>query len=613
MASSGSRETLESWLNKATDPNNEGDRWDCIQGFYQLVNEETNGPQVATRLLAHKIQSPQEKEALQALTVLEACMNNCGKRFHTEAAKFRFLNEMIKILTPKYFGAWTPQQVKDRVTEVLYGWTLWLKEEPKIQQAYSMLKKQGIVKGDPKLSDTLVMPPPPQRTTESIFDQEDKAKLLTRLLKSGHPEDLETANRLIKNTIKEEQEKAEKASKRESTLKEVESCTKQLRELLDQHVVNAATFQPSNDVKALYERCDRLRPNLFRLASDTMDDDEALTQILAANDELTLTVNAYKDLVGRGSVNGRRVRNKSEEDSSRSISPTSPTATKSYHLIDLSALDSPKPHRKADLQPEFESSLFFSSVENTFFTEADEDLSEIDFDKLGTKQSQDGPKSYYTELMQLNEDIQMRNSEQNGGKGPTLRARGCGGTSAASNGTNIRSLPHTQSTSQKLLSDSSASPWKREESCCAPKSLNHIFVPLETIKSSPLEPVILYNQGGIHVSLHFASNCPPAHPGVAVVVMSAVNTSALPVKDFSFQVAVPKSMSVKLQPASGTHLLPFNPLHPPSSVSQVLLLANPQSCKVRLRYKLTLTHGDKHLNEAAEIDSFPDWNSLIGC
>uniref|UniRef100_A0A8C7Z123 ADP-ribosylation factor-binding protein GGA2 n=1 Tax=Oryzias sinensis TaxID=183150 RepID=A0A8C7Z123_9TELE len=519
MASSGSRETLESWLNKATDPNNEGDRWDCIQGFYQLVNEETNGPQVATRLLAHKIQSPQEKEALQALTVLEACMNNCGKRFHTEAAKFRFLNEMIKILTPKYFGAWTPQQVKDRVTEVLYGWTLWLKEEPKIQQAYSMLKKQGIVKGDPKLSDTLVMPPPPQRTTESIFDQEDKAKLLTRLLKSGHPEDLETANRLIKNTIKEEQEKAEKASKRESTLKEVESCTKQLRELLDQHVVNAATFQPSNDVKALYERCDRLRPNLFRLASDTMDDDEALTQILAANDELTLTVNAYKDLVGRGSVNGRRVRNKSEEDSSRSICGS--------HILT-------------------------KCLSGCFFL--------LNF-------------CFYP----------------------------------------VRSLPHTQSTSQKLLSDSSASPWKREESCCAPKSLNHIFVPLETIKSSPLEPVILYNQGGIHVSLHFASNCPPAHPGVAVVVMSAVNTSALPVKDFSFQVAVPKSMSVKLQPASGTHLLPFNPLHPPSSVSQVLLLANPQSCKVRLRYKLTLTHGDKHLNEAAEIDSFPDWNSLIGC
>lgn len=28
-------------------------------------------------------------------------MNNCGKRFHREAAKFRFLNELIKVLIPK--------------------------------------------------------------------------------------------------------------------------------------------------------------------------------------------------------------------------------------------------------------------------------------------------------------------------------------------------------------------------------------------------------------------------------------------------------------------------------------------------------------------------------
>lgn len=44
----------------------------------------------------------------------------------------------------QYFGSWTPQNVKDRVTEVLYGWTLWLKDEAKIQEAYSMLKKQGL-------------------------------------------------------------------------------------------------------------------------------------------------------------------------------------------------------------------------------------------------------------------------------------------------------------------------------------------------------------------------------------------------------------------------------------------------------------------------------------
>lgn len=28
-------------------------------------------------------------------------MNNCGQRFQAEVAKFRFLNELIKVLVPK--------------------------------------------------------------------------------------------------------------------------------------------------------------------------------------------------------------------------------------------------------------------------------------------------------------------------------------------------------------------------------------------------------------------------------------------------------------------------------------------------------------------------------
>lgn len=53
---------------------------------------------------------------------------------------------------------------------------------------------------------------------------------------------------------------------------------------------------------------------MFRLASDTMDDDAALAQILAANDELTLAVNAYKEKVGSKECNGGRERSRSEEE-----------------------------------------------------------------------------------------------------------------------------------------------------------------------------------------------------------------------------------------------------------------------------------------------------------
>lgn len=41
----------------------------------------------------------------------------------------------------------------------------------------------GIVKEDPKLTDKIVMAPPPQRTTQSVFDQE-KAKVLYFLQKN---------------------------------------------------------------------------------------------------------------------------------------------------------------------------------------------------------------------------------------------------------------------------------------------------------------------------------------------------------------------------------------------------------------------------------------------
>lgn len=37
--------------------------------------------------------------------VLESCMKSCGKRFHDEVGKFRFLNELIKVVSPKV-GPW---------------------------------------------------------------------------------------------------------------------------------------------------------------------------------------------------------------------------------------------------------------------------------------------------------------------------------------------------------------------------------------------------------------------------------------------------------------------------------------------------------------------------
>uniref|UniRef100_A0A674D1U3 Golgi-associated, gamma adaptin ear containing, ARF binding protein 1 n=1 Tax=Salmo trutta TaxID=8032 RepID=A0A674D1U3_SALTR len=263
---------------KATNPLNKEADWDSIQGFCEQLNNEPEGPQLATRLLAHKIQSPQEWEAMQALMVLEMCMKNCGKRFHNEVGKFRFLNELIKVVSPKYLGTRAPEPVKKKVLEVMFSWTVGLSDEPKIADAYQMLKKQGIVKQDPLLPDE-PLPPPPPRTKSVIFEDEEKSKMLSRLLNSTHPEDLRAANKLIKEMVQEDQKRMEKVSKRVNAIQEVKESVGLLTQLLGDYSKDSSS-QSNQELIKVSTDCEKMRPTLFRLASDTEDNDEALGENL---------------------------------------------------------------------------------------------------------------------------------------------------------------------------------------------------------------------------------------------------------------------------------------------------------------------------------------------
>uniref|UniRef100_A0A671L1C6 ADP-ribosylation factor-binding protein GGA1-like n=1 Tax=Sinocyclocheilus anshuiensis TaxID=1608454 RepID=A0A671L1C6_9TELE len=284
-------------LNRETD-------WESIQLFCDQLSNEPEGPQLATRLLAHKIQSPQEWEAMQALMVLETCVKNCGKRFHNEVGKFRFLNELIKVVSPKYLGSRAPEPVKKKVLEMMYSWTVCLPEETKISDAYQMLKKQGIIKQDPDLPDDKLCPPPLPRPKNAIFEDEEKSKMLSRLLNSSHPEDLRAANKLIKEMVQEDQKRMEKVSKRVNAIQEVKESVGLLTQLLGDYSKESGSHSNEELIKDLYQRCEKMRPTLFRLASDTEDNDEALGKILQANDSLTQVINLYRQLVKGEEVNG---------------------------------------------------------------------------------------------------------------------------------------------------------------------------------------------------------------------------------------------------------------------------------------------------------------------
>ncbi|NXH04824.1 GGA3 protein, partial [Loxia leucoptera] len=290
---------------KATNPSNRQEDWEYIIGFCDQINKELEGPQIAVRLLAHKIQSPQEWEAVQALTVLEACMKNCGRRFHNEVGKFRFLNELIKVVSPKYLGDRVSEKVKSKVIELLYSWTVALPEESKIKDAYYMLKRQGIVMFDPVIpADRTLIPSPPPRPKNPVFDDEEKSKLLAKLLKSKNPDDLQEANKLIKSMVKEDEARIQKVTKRMHTLEEVNNNVKLLNEMLVHYSKEESSEADRELMKELYERCETKRRTLFKLASETEDNDSSLGDILQASDNLSRVINSYKKIIEGQVING---------------------------------------------------------------------------------------------------------------------------------------------------------------------------------------------------------------------------------------------------------------------------------------------------------------------
>ncbi|KAM8724506.1 ADP-ribosylation factor-binding protein GGA3 [Acanthopagrus schlegelii] len=687
-------ESLESWLNKATHPTNRQEDWEYIIGFCDQINKELEGPQIAVTLLVHKIHSPQEWEALQALTVLEACMKNCGRRFHNEVGKYRFLNELIKVVSPKYMGDSAPEKVKLKIVEMMYSWTVAFPNEVKIGEAYQTLKRQGLVMRDPELPlDRTLIPSPPTRPKHPVFDNEDMGKLLAELLRSKNPEDLQEANRLIKNMVKEDEARVHKVTKRINTLEEVNINVKLLTEMLSHYNKESSPESDREIIKELYERCDKLRRAAFKMATETEDNDTSLGDILQASDDLSRVINSYKKIVEGQPINGD-----SEEPRSTAGHDESETTDT---LIDLAGLDTPSPPQPAP--PPFQSSNLVStnptasaipvlppppkrlagshgsqssSPSHPPLDKASTALSLLD-DELLSLGLNDPPTSLSTQSKpKLNElsgqwtslqapasgvdlfgsvvcsgpvvppaepaaathslqnlqDLAMLGFSDHKSLSSQMTARGSsfgmpaavpglvpGQGSPSSPALLQRTMPsspaliHTQAQS---LGSAPGSPLFRSLSPCHPPlqgspgratdvSLSTVHVPLEAIRPSKVLPVTAYDKDGVRMLLNFASDCPPGRPDVLVMVVSMLNTAPLPVYNVVLQAAVPKSMKVKLQPPSGTELAPFNPILPPASITQIMLLANPTKEKVRLRYKLAFMLGDRPCNEVGEVDQFP--------
>uniref|UniRef100_A0A8C6WGA9 Golgi-associated, gamma adaptin ear containing, ARF binding protein 1 n=1 Tax=Neogobius melanostomus TaxID=47308 RepID=A0A8C6WGA9_9GOBI len=619
---------LQSRINTATNPQNKETDWDSITGFCDQLNNEPEGPQHATRLLAHKIQSPQEWEAMQALTVLETCIKNCGKKFHTEVGKFRFLNELIKVVSPKYLGSRAAEPVKKKVIEIMYSWTIMLPDEAKISEAYHMLKKQG----KPHIFEHL------SHETCTI-----RFSALSQLLKSTHPEDLRAANKLIKEMVQEDQKRVEKVSKRVNAIQEVNESVSLLSQLLEGYSKESSSQSNQELIKELFQRCEKMRPTLFRLASDTEDSDEALGDILEANDRLTQVINTYRQLVkGEVIINKDDVTQSQEVNSNSALldlmginplaesepsntepfSLETPTQNMSISLLDDELMSLGKNNSIGSV---WISDLMFyklhNSAENSSPIPAAVLLPSVAQKELTPVEGSRAPAKALDDLdilgkTLLEHSLPPESQQVKWDKLQTANKMSLRDLQSMSNSTTFPGTGPASSTAARLDQPihNSASDRPSIQAIINPQqtiSLSEVIVPLETIRPSTLLPVTVMDKHSLRALFTFARDCPPSRPDVLVVIISMLSSAPVPITNIRFQAAVPK-VSEATAPTA-TELPPFNPILPPAAITQILLLANPQKEKVRLRYKLTFNVADKFYDVSGDVDQFPPpstWGNL---
>lgn len=146
------------------------------------------------------------------------------------------------------------------------------------------------------------MLPPSSPADRPSYLDENRELLLKSLLSSKNPEDHARANKLIQKLIKEDDEKVERQAKRIEAIDQALDYSGELIKLVE--VVpqssqgNLLSELERRRIDELYVACTRLRPTIFRMASETDQNEEELTKILSCNDQLSKGIQLFDNNIG---------------------------------------------------------------------------------------------------------------------------------------------------------------------------------------------------------------------------------------------------------------------------------------------------------------------------
>lgn len=466
-----------------------------------------------------------------------------------------------------------------------------------------MLRTQGVLH-EPQKN---VIKKDSKKSTDTTLKLMESDKF-RRLLQSKNQKDIEAANLMIQNMVRDNDRRSSMQNRRLLDLQSANENALLLKEMLDELDPSESSEDTLSILRDIYNNCVKLKPTVMRLAEETHESECFVAKVMETVETLNTVVELYTAIV----INKAPVAKKPQSPKVSnlldvtSVEPKRVEASSNGSLSELDDIFSahaakPAPNNEV-LLPQVVPQAVNSNIDimalinNHKASSPDDLLGNFDLPS---------PQTPSKKLLKEKSRVPMSEIDSivTGMK-----------TKLLSTVEDVEPLAKTATDSDddvhSLISEEAPVEVAKvtEETIEIKLALKDIKVDINEILPSETEAprIILDEKQGLKIVVNFTKGCPAKD--VMVLVITVINQGPSAISNFQFDASVSKPCKLRILEASGHELPGVKPFKPPTeTVNQVLLLMNPTQKPVNMIAILTYNIQDDEdpYKESFEVKDIP--------